>query len=180
MGIKEGWGGKHRKGWKTMRNDLEEGKEDCPGQVFKVDARCLLRRGYTKRQGTPVWAYTYCQLRGSLEDWWAVWKAVRFLKQLKQEVKSIILTAKYWFASFIDFELLYCCCTGVHCDIYKSSYNISQLNSPPPSFSFIPHPPFDFEFYHDVVSKNVWFLSISIKAGLTILVVSQIALKHTV
>jgi hypothetical protein len=26
---------------------------------------------------------------------------------------------------------------GVHCDIYKSSYNRLQLNSPPPSFSFI-------------------------------------------
>jgi hypothetical protein len=26
---------------------------------------------------------------------------------------------------------------GVHCDIYKSSYTISSLNSPPPSFSFI-------------------------------------------
>jgi hypothetical protein len=30
---------------------------------------------------------------------------------------------------------------GVHCDIYKSSYNISWLNSPPPSFSFILLPP---------------------------------------
>jgi hypothetical protein len=30
---------------------------------------------------------------------------------------------------------------GVHCGIYKSSYNISQLDSPPPSFSFIPFPP---------------------------------------
>jgi hypothetical protein len=27
---------------------------------------------------------------------------------------------------------------GVHCDIYRSSYNILYLNSPPPSFSFIP------------------------------------------
>jgi hypothetical protein len=30
---------------------------------------------------------------------------------------------------------------GVHCDIYKSSYSISQLNSTPPSLSFIlPYP----------------------------------------
>jgi hypothetical protein len=29
---------------------------------------------------------------------------------------------------------------GVHCGIYKSSYNISYLNSPPPPF-FIPTPP---------------------------------------
>jgi hypothetical protein len=40
---------------------------------------------------------------------------------------------------------------GVHCDIYKSSYNISYLNSLPPSFSFSP-PPLktnrDFESYN--------------------------------
>jgi hypothetical protein len=29
---------------------------------------------------------------------------------------------------------------GVHCDIYKSSYNTSYLNSPSPSFSFISPP----------------------------------------
>jgi hypothetical protein len=29
---------------------------------------------------------------------------------------------------------------GVYCDIYKSSYNVSRLNSPHPSFSFIPSP----------------------------------------
>jgi hypothetical protein len=29
---------------------------------------------------------------------------------------------------------------GVHCHIYKNSYNISLLNSLPPSFSFIPPP----------------------------------------
>jgi hypothetical protein len=33
------------------------------------------------------------------------------------------------------FYYYYCCC-----DIYKSSYNISELNSPPPPFSFIPLP----------------------------------------
>jgi hypothetical protein len=39
--------------------------------------------------------------------------------------------------------LLLLCCVGVHCDIYKSSYNISTisyLNLPPPSF-FIPSSP---------------------------------------
>jgi hypothetical protein len=30
----------------------------------------------------------------------------------------------------------------VQCDIYKSSYSISQLNSSPPSFSFTPPPQF--------------------------------------
>jgi hypothetical protein len=34
------------------------------------------------------------------------------------------------------------CWVGVHCGIYKSSYNISYLNSPPPPFSFIPIHPF--------------------------------------
>jgi hypothetical protein len=28
----------------------------------------------------------------------------------------------------------------VHCVLYKSSYNVSWLNSPPPSLSFTPHP----------------------------------------
>jgi hypothetical protein len=42
---------------------------------------------------------------------------------------------------------------GVHCDIYKSSYNVSSLNSPPPSFSFILLPPFlekfqEVSFFH--------------------------------
>jgi hypothetical protein len=37
----------------------------------------------------------------------------------------------------------------VHCDIYKSSYNISQLNSPPPPFSFIPLLPF-LEYFQQV------------------------------
>jgi hypothetical protein len=34
---------------------------------------------------------------------------------------------------------------GVHCGIYKSSYNVSNisyLNSPPPLLSFFPSPPF--------------------------------------
>jgi hypothetical protein len=31
---------------------------------------------------------------------------------------------------------------GVHCGIYKSSYNISYLNLPAPSFSFISYPSF--------------------------------------
>jgi hypothetical protein len=31
---------------------------------------------------------------------------------------------------------------GIHCDIYKSSHNLSYLNSPPPSFSFISFLPF--------------------------------------
>jgi hypothetical protein len=37
------------------------------------------------------------------------------------------------------------CWVGVHCGIYKSSYNVSNLsyfNSPPPPFSFISLPPF--------------------------------------
>jgi hypothetical protein len=38
------------------------------------------------------------------------------------------------------FKLL--CWVGVHCDIYKSSYNVSNiyLSSPPPLLSFIPSP----------------------------------------
>jgi hypothetical protein len=37
---------------------------------------------------------------------------------------------------------------GVHCDIYKSSYNISQLNSPPPSLSFIPTSPYSWNSFN--------------------------------
>jgi hypothetical protein len=46
------------------------------------------------------------------------------------------------------------CCMGVHCGLYKSSYNISNisyLNSPPPSFSFISpslHSKNSFNRYH--------------------------------
>jgi hypothetical protein len=45
----------------------------------------------------------------------------------------------------IDFDALYfnffiIVVLGVHCDIYKSSYNLLYLTSPPPSFSFN-HPP---------------------------------------
>jgi hypothetical protein len=42
---------------------------------------------------------------------------------------------------FLKKFLLYFCCTGVQCDIYKSAYSISELNSPLPSFSFTPHSP---------------------------------------
>jgi hypothetical protein len=44
---------------------------------------------------------------------------------------------------FIFLKFCYCC-AGVHCGIYKSSYNISNIskwNSPPPPFSFIPSAP---------------------------------------
>jgi hypothetical protein len=40
---------------------------------------------------------------------------------------------------------------GVQCDIYKNSYNISQLNSPPPSFSFISPPTTS-----DLHCKSLW------------------------
>jgi hypothetical protein len=36
----------------------------------------------------------------------------------------------------------YCCSGGIHCEIYKSSCNISCLNSSPLSFSFISSPSF--------------------------------------
>jgi hypothetical protein len=42
---------------------------------------------------------------------------------------------------------------GVHCDIYRSSYNISQLNSPPPSFPFIP------PSSSSLFSNSVWWVS---------------------
>jgi hypothetical protein len=49
------------------------------------------------------------------------------------------------FFSLFVFLFLLLCCLRVHCDIHKSSYNISNishLNSPPPTFSFISLPPF--------------------------------------
>jgi hypothetical protein len=39
-----------------------------------------------------------------------------------------------WPHSLSTIFFFYYCCTGVHCDIYKSSYNASYLNSPPPYF----------------------------------------------
>jgi hypothetical protein len=52
------------------------------------------------------------------------------------------------------FLFLLLCWVGVHCGIHKSCYNISNisyLNSPPPSFSFISPPPY-FLFFWDKVS----------------------------
>jgi hypothetical protein len=58
------------------------------------------------------------------------------------------------FARFSSLSFFYCCPgLGVHCGIYKYSYNISNisyLNSPPPSFSLIPshHSWNRFNMYH--------------------------------
>jgi hypothetical protein len=62
------------------------------------------------------------------------------------------LTKLFLFLLFI----LFFCWVGVHCGIYKSLYNVSNisyLNSPPPSVSFTPIP--------GIVSK-VWFFYICI------------------
>jgi hypothetical protein len=48
-----------------------------------------------------------------------------------EDMVQIVSLFKYFFNVFIIV-------LGVHCDIYKSSYNIPSLNSPPPPFSFIP------------------------------------------
>jgi hypothetical protein len=44
---------------------------------------------------------------------------------------------------------------GVHYDIYKSSYNVSELNSPPPSFFVIPLSPFLIEFYSAIKKSEI-------------------------
>jgi hypothetical protein len=62
-----------------------------------------------------------------------------------------------WLMYFLYFLLL--CWVGVHCGIYKSSYNISNishLNSPPPLFFFISSP------LIDVFSRHVWIWKIEI------------------
>jgi hypothetical protein len=41
---------------------------------------------------------------------------------------------------FYLFIIIYCC-TGEHCDIYESAYNVSWSDAPPLSFSFVPHTP---------------------------------------
>jgi hypothetical protein len=58
-------------------------------------------------------------------------------------MEGFVLFLKYFnyiaFLFFLIFIVL-----GVHCGVYKSSYNMSNIsywNSPPPSFSFIPLPP---------------------------------------
>jgi hypothetical protein len=53
------------------------------------------------------------------------------------------------------FLILLLCWVGVHCGIYKDSYNISNishLNSPSPPFSFISPPP-----SQEIVSKDIFF-----------------------
>jgi hypothetical protein len=42
----------------------------------------------------------------------------------------------------VDFVLFFIVVLGIYCDIYKKSYNVLWLNSPSPSFSFIPPPLF--------------------------------------
>jgi hypothetical protein len=76
-----------------------------------------------------------------------VWKSMtsfdlRAYLFLYSEVSSFTSSSIFYpmliFIYFIYFLLL--CWVGLHCRIYKSSYNISNiscLNSPPPPFSFI-------------------------------------------
>jgi hypothetical protein len=53
---------------------------------------------------------------------------------------------------------------GVHCDIYKRVYNISQLNPPPLSFSFIPPPLFLEQFRQvSLFHFHTWIHSTSIR-----------------
>jgi hypothetical protein len=52
------------------------------------------------------------------------------------------------------FLFFYCCSTGVHCDISKSSYNISWLNSPSPSFSFISPP--EISIFYIILRNFLW------------------------
>jgi hypothetical protein len=65
------------------------------------------------------------------------------------------------FYFFSDLFLLLCW-VGVHCGIYKSSYNIpntSYVNLPPPSFSFIlpsPHSWNSFNSYHLSIYTHVY------------------------
>jgi hypothetical protein len=47
----------------------------------------------------------------------------------------VYIVESSFFLEFLNYHLIVV--LGVHCDIYKSSYNIPQLNSPSPSFSFI-------------------------------------------
>jgi hypothetical protein len=47
----------------------------------------------------------------------------------------------YYFHCNILFYYCIIFVLGVHCDIYNSSYNVSWLNSCPPSFFFIPSSP---------------------------------------
>jgi hypothetical protein len=55
--------------------------------------------------------------------------------------------------SFSFFLIFFLCWVGVHCGIYKTSYNvsnISHLNSPPPPFSFYPLLPPFLEYFQQV------------------------------
>jgi hypothetical protein len=68
-----------------------------------------------------------------------------FTKLMPREINVLVYVYDVFLlsnltSSFLNVLLL--CCVGLHCSIYKSSYNVSNisyLNLPPPPFSFI-HP----------------------------------------
>jgi hypothetical protein len=69
---------------------------------------------------------------------------IRLFEKIDEIVKPLVRLIFKKIPSYVLFKS-FIVMLGVPCGIYKSSYsisNISQLNSPPPSFSFIPLLPF--------------------------------------
>jgi hypothetical protein len=74
---------------------------------------------------------------------------MNFTKQLCKRCQLTIIPIypeKYFIFLLILLQFLYFVfifvVLGIYCDIYEISYNVSQLNSPLPSFPFIPLPTF--------------------------------------
>jgi hypothetical protein len=91
-----------------------------------------------------VWVICYCLNHSSLWVYNSIFSlsynfsipCSYYLSSNDLLYKSNFQTLKWSYTFFFLFLL---CCVGVHCGIYKSSYNISYLNSLPPSFS-LPSP----------------------------------------
>jgi hypothetical protein len=67
-------------------------------------------------------------------------KICKFLKKKEYNYQPMWLCREEVYYFLFTYSLLLLCWMGVHCGTYKSSYdisNISYLNSPPPSLSFI-------------------------------------------
>jgi hypothetical protein len=112
-----------------------------------------------------VWVLKCCWIHKKTWEIFSIfilWKSFCKIDAISSEVFDSLVKPSGWgdfnvisfrlieflFQKFIFIIVL----LGVHCDVYKSSYNISQLNSPPQSLSFILPPPVP-----EIISKGLVF-----------------------
>jgi hypothetical protein len=97
-----------------------------------------------------------CVILNSLQYGWNI----LFLPLVNESHAVFGMCAFYVCMSYNWTFFFLLCQVGVHCGIYKSSYNISYLNSTPPPFPFIPpshHPWNGFNRFH-FLNTCTWYL----------------------